>query len=120
MEYIIAYMVASILHGVALYFGLRTIYIGQDLFVNSCPMRFFSSEIEQKFWTVCIGSISNMFFLMALPLYIVTYHGEATGELEPVFLIAHVTGAFSTVIWHSLACRRIKEIRSMNDKAILH
>ena len=107
MFYIYIYILSALFHGVALFYGLRTLYVGQELFMNSNPLHFFKSHIEQTFWTVCVGSLSNFCFLLVLVLYAFRYHGDATGELEPIFLTAHVTGAFSTIIWHKIALARI-------------
>ena len=107
MSYVFIYILSALFHGVALFYGLRTLYVGQELFMNSNPLHFFKSHIEQTFWTVCIGSVSNLFFFIVLPLYVVSFSGKAVGYLEPLFLTAHVTGAFSTIIWHKIALARI-------------
>ena len=96
----VLYIITCFFHGIGLYYGLMTWYKGQSLFINSSPLHIFKSKIEQKFWTVFIGSMSNVAFLVALPLYIIIYNGSSVGDLEGIFIVAHILSAFATMIWH--------------------
>lgn len=113
------YIVATLLHGVGLYYGLKTWYKGQSLFINSSPLHFFKSEIERKFWTVVVGVASNLSFLIALPLYLYLFKGSSVGTLEPIFIAGHLTSALATAIWHHLAFTDIIRIKREANEGII-
>ena len=108
------YIVSSLLHLIAFYYGIKAWHAGQDMFMNSSPLNFFKSKLERKFWTVCVGTYSNVLFLIALPSYVIIYNAEGVGALEGVFVFAHITSALTTAIWHNLAFHYIVDLKESN------
>ena len=105
----LVYMAAWFIHLAAAYFATKGWVIGQHLFAQSSPFHIFHCVIEQKFWTICVGNLANVCFLIVIPFYIINEHGSSTGWKEPIFLVFHVTSSVTTLIWHYFAVNEIKQ-----------
>lgn len=110
MTYASFYILSWLLHLFALYYGLKAWHIGDKLFCESSFLQFFHCDIERKFWTVCIGSISNAVFIFIIPFYIIELNGSATGWMEPWFNVFHIASALVTAIWHHSTYNDLKDL----------
>ena len=111
MVILFLYGLSFLLHCVALVFGFLAWREGDALFQETNVMHFFKSRTERKFWTVCIGTMSNFIFIIIMPFYILKYNANATGWMEPWFNVFHLSSAFVTVIWHHMTYEELKAKR---------
>lgn len=96
------YMLSFLAHFSAIIYGVKAVGAGEHLFVNSSPFSILTSRVEQKYWTVCFGLISNLIFVSILPLYMVADTYYAIGWLNIPFAIFHCFDGGITFIWHRL------------------
>ena len=105
------YSLTILVHAFALYYGLSSWKIGEKYFIGSCVTNLFKSRIEQKFITICIGTLANILFLVVMPLYMVQYNKVGAMHLEPFFVVFHVLSGFATALWHYITYNDIKKGR---------
>ena len=108
------YTVSLILHSLALVKGFQCIKYGEDLFVNSSPWSIFNSRIEQKYWTVIIGVLSNIMLVFIMPLYMVSASFTMIEWMNYPFSIFHATNGIVTFLWHRLTLLEIQSGRLRN------
>ena len=102
MIHTVFYVTSWLFHLLAFYYGLKAWYTGDKYFCDSSVLHFFKSRIERKFWTVCLGTLSNAIFLILIPFYMVEFGGNSTGWMEPWFNVFHLSSAIGTAIWHHM------------------
>lgn len=106
---VIVYTISMIFHAIALYYGLKSLKAGEDIFQDSCPTHIMTSRVEQKYWTVCMGTLSNIFLLTVLPFYVATHGWAGTlGWMEYNFIAFHFLDGMTTMIWHKMTYKEIK------------
>jgi len=109
MIFYLAYILSIALHLIAFYWGIKTLYIGDNYFNQTCIKDFFSSYRERKHVATVFGTIGNMFFILAKIPYLVLFGGHSTGAIEGIFTVGHVTVAAALAIYHYNALDLVKK-----------
>lgn len=99
---VLLYIVSGFCHFAALIYGLLCLKDGEELFTHSSPRNLFKCRVEQKYWTVALGVVSNILVLVAFALYIPNIRLVNVGSLEALFAAFHVLDGVVTLIWHRI------------------
>ena len=105
------YAGSTLFHIIALYYGLMCVKHGEALFTRSSPRDILTSRIEQKYWTVILGILSNLLLLAVMPMYMLSPHFDAITWLNYPFAVFHILDGFITALWHWFTLQEIKSGR---------
>ena len=112
------YTASTVFHIAALYYGLLCVHRGESIFTASSPRDILTSRIEQKYWTVILGILSNILLLMVMPAYMLSPAFNAISWLNYPFSVFHVLDGFITMLWHRFTLLEITSGRlERHDRA---